>query len=126
MMAIHGLPVAGIDEAKDELEEIVEFLRNPQKFSRLGGKIPKGALLVGPPGTGKTLLAEAVSETLDSGGLLVAEAGTGTGKTLAYLVPVLSSGLRTVISTGTKTLQDQLFFRDLPLVVKALDGIAEG
>ena len=44
--------VAGIDEAKDELEEIVEFLRNPQKFSRLGGKIPKGALLVGPPGTG--------------------------------------------------------------------------
>ncbi|MEL6522275.1 MAG: ATP-dependent metallopeptidase FtsH/Yme1/Tma family protein, partial [Pseudomonadota bacterium] len=47
--------VAGIDEAKDELEEIVEFLRNPQKFSRLGGKIPKGALLVGPPGTGKTL-----------------------------------------------------------------------
>ncbi|TMV36077.1 cell division protein FtsH, partial [Thioclava sp. BHET1] len=44
--------VAGIDEAKDDLEEIVEFLRNPQKFSRLGGKIPKGALLVGPPGTG--------------------------------------------------------------------------
>ena len=44
--------VAGIDEAKEELEEIVEFLRNPQKFSRLGGKIPKGALLVGPPGTG--------------------------------------------------------------------------
>jgi cell division protease FtsH len=43
--------VAGIDEAKEELEEIVEFLRNPQKFSRLGGKIPKGALLVGPPGT---------------------------------------------------------------------------
>ncbi len=53
--------VAGVDEAKEELQEIVEFLREPQKFQRLGGRIPKGVLLIGPPGTGKTLLARAIA-----------------------------------------------------------------
>ena len=53
--------VAGLDEAKEEVQEVVEFLKNPQKFTRLGGHIPKGVLLVGPPGTGKTLLAKAVA-----------------------------------------------------------------
>src|SRR5210317_1002975 len=65
-------------------------------------------------------MAEAVENTLAVGGSLVVEAGTGIGKTLAYLVPALLSGERVIISTGTKTLQDQLFFRDLPMVREVL------
>jgi cell division protease FtsH len=58
--------VAGVEEAKDEVQEIVEFLRNPKKFQRLGGRIPRGCLLVGPPGTGKTLLAKAIAGEADA------------------------------------------------------------
>src|SRR5262249_10589771 len=60
--------VEGIDEAEEELVEVVEFLKNPQEYQRLGGRIPKGVLLVGPPGTGKTLLARAVAG--EAGGAL--------------------------------------------------------
>ena len=60
-MSITFADVAGLHEAKEEVEEIVHFLKNPNKYTQLGAKIPKGALLVGPPGTGKTLLAKAVA-----------------------------------------------------------------
>ena len=73
------------------------------------------------PRPGQVELAESIARTLDSNGVLVAEAGTGTGKTFAYLVPALLCGAKVIISTGTKTLQDQLFDRDLPLVRAALN-----
>ena len=65
-------------------------------------------------------MAEAIHEAIEATGVLVAEAGTGTGKTFAYLVPALLAGGKVILSTGTKTLQDQLFGRDLPAVRKAL------
>jgi ATP-dependent DNA helicase DinG len=65
-------------------------------------------------------MAEAVERAIDTGETLLAEAGTGTGKTLAYLVPAILSGKKTVVATGTKTLQEQLFFKDIPLLVRAL------
>lgn len=65
-------------------------------------------------------MAKAVASTIESGGVLVVEAGTGVGKTFAYLVPALLSGERVLLSTATKTLQDQLYVRDIPRLVKAL------
>lgn len=72
------------------------------------------------PREGQIRLAEAIAATLAQRGTLVAEAGTGTGKTYAYLVPALRSGMRVIVSTGTRNLQDQLFSRDLPRVISAL------
>ena len=71
-------------------------------------------------GPGQQQLAAEVARTLTSGGTLVAEAGTGTGKTLAYLVPAVLAGRRVLISTGTRTLQDQVFYKDLPALAHAL------
>ncbi|MGB1884189.1 MAG: ATP-dependent DNA helicase [Gammaproteobacteria bacterium] len=70
-------------------------------------------------------MAQFIADTFRDQGTLVCEAGTGTGKTLAYLVPAISSGLKTVLSTATKTLQDQLFHRDLPMVMRALNASSD-
>jgi ATP-dependent DNA helicase DinG len=69
---------------------------------------------------GQLVLAQTIEATIKKRGVLVAEAGTGTGKTLAYLVPAIMSGAKVLVSTGTRTLQDQLFGKDLPLVRQAL------
>src|SRR6185503_13016337 len=85
---------------------------------------PDGALAEAVPGfrlrPQQLEMAEAIHDAIERQGVLVAEAGTGTGKTFAYLVPALLAGGKVIVSTGTKTLQDQLFDRDLPAVRKAL------
>ena len=70
---------------------------------------------------GQLEMARAVAAAIAGNSVLIAEAGTGTGKTFAYLVPALLSGGKVIISTGTKTLQDQLFHRDLPAVIQAMN-----
>jgi ATP-dependent DNA helicase DinG len=72
------------------------------------------------PREGQRAMAAAVGQTLQHGGVLLAEAGTGTGKTLAYLVPAILNRQRVLISTGTKNLQEQIFFKDLPALKEAL------
>jgi len=72
------------------------------------------------PREGQRAMASAVSDVIENGGTLVAEAGTGTGKTLAYLIPAILSGQRVLVSTGTKNLQEQIFFKDLPALRDAL------
>lgn len=93
------------------MSRVSDILRDDQ---RLAAQIPGFA-----PRASQLAMAEAVEQTLHDEGLLVVEAETGTGKTLAYLLPALFSDGPTIISTGTKSLQEQLFFRDLPMVLKA-------
>ena len=94
-------------------------MRTSEQLLDIGG--PFESVLPGfAPRQEQLQLAGAIEKTISTGGTLVAEAGTGIGKTLSYLVPVLKGKERTIISTGTKTLQDQLYFRDLPVVKKAL------
>ena len=71
-------------------------------------------------------MAQAVEQAIENRAVLIAEAGTGTGKTFAYLAPALSKGGKVIISTGTKTLQDQLFSRDIPMVRNALQAPGHG
>jgi len=93
----------------------------PETPDYLGAEGPFTRLLAGfRPRAQQQEMARAVAETIHGAGVLVCEAGTGTGKTLAYLAPALWSGRKVIVSTATKTLQEQLFFRDLPLVRKAL------
>ena len=87
-------------------------------FSDTGGLA--GVLEGYEPRDGQRQMAEAVADVIENGGILLAEAGTGTGKTLAYLAPAILSGRRVLVSTGTKNLQEQIFFKDLPLLQSAL------
>ena len=101
--------VLAVQEVNAEIEHV------------FGPASPLAACLKGfSPREGQAGMAVAVASAIHNGENLVVEAGTGTGKTLAYLIPALLSGGRVILSTGTKTLQDQLFHRDLPVVTGAL------
>jgi cell division protease FtsH len=106
--------VAGLEEAKQELTEIVEFLRNPKKFTRLGGKVPRGVLLVGPPGTGKTLLARAVA----------GEAGVpfysiSASQFIEMFVGVGASRVRDLFDSAKKSAPSIIFIDELDAVGRA-------
>jgi cell division protease FtsH len=103
--------VAGADEAKEELEEIIEFLRDPKKFQRLGGKIPRGALLLGPPGTGKTLLAKAVAG--EAGVPFFSMSGADF---VEMFVGVGASRVRDLFETGKKNAPCIIFIDEIDAV----------
>jgi len=103
--------VAGIEEAKDEVSEIVEFLRDPKKFQKLGGRIPKGILMVGPPGTGKTLLAKAIAGEAD-----VPFYGISGSDFVEMFVGVGASRVRDMFEQGKKTAPCLIFIDEIDAV----------
>ena len=103
--------VAGVEEAKDEVSEIVEFLRDPKKFQKLGGRIPKGILMVGPPGTGKTLLAKAIAGEAD-----VPFYGISGSDFVEMFVGVGASRVRDMFEQGKKTAPCLIFIDEIDAV----------
>lgn len=103
--------VAGVEEAKDEVQEIVEFLKDPRKFQRLGGRIPKGVLMVGPPGTGKTLLAKAIAGEAD-----VPFYGISGSDFVEMFVGVGASRVRDMFEQGRKTAPCLIFIDEIDAV----------
>ena len=113
--------VAGVDEAKEELSEVVEFLSNPKKFTRLGGRIPKGVLLVGPPGTGKTLLARAVAG--EAGVPFFSISGSDF---VEMFVGVGASRVRDLFMQGKKNAPCLIFTKSTPSAVREEPVLAAG
>ena len=109
--------VAGLSEAKQEIEEIVEFLKNPQRYTNLGGKIPKGALLVGPPGTGKTLLAKAVA-----GEANVPFFSISGSDFVEMFVGVGASRVRDLFKEAAKVAPCIIFIDEIDTIGKSRDG----
>lgn len=113
--------VAGIDEAKGELEEIVDFLKNPERYQRLGGSIPKGVLLVGPPGTGKTLLAKAVAG--EAGVPFFSLSGS---EFVEMIVGVGAARVRDLFSNAKKDAPAIIFIDELDAIGRRRGGIGFG
>ena len=112
--------VAGLDEEKEDLEEIVEFLKNPQKFNDLGARIPKGVLLVGPPGTGKTLLARAVAGEADASFLSI----SGSDFVEMY-VGVGASRVRDLFDNAKKNIPSIVFIDEIDAVGRQRGAISK-
>jgi ATP-dependent DNA helicase DinG len=120
MMSADGAPLGAHARDAATPAAAASFLQGQVREAFSGGGVLSRAAEQFRPRSGQTEMALAVARTIEAGGALVVEAGTGVGKTFSYLVPALLSGERVLLSTATKTLQDQLFGRDLPRLVEAL------